>query len=182
MVAVDQWLQDSIIDGMQIWADRYINFVRAWNVICARQGRRYCGREMLYVVYCVAREARSSYICNFFLRNEPNLRVLRNRQGRIVYHRVSCNCIREARDGPDGPLRLKLDITPLYDSRVYKHLVWVNGGPPSADENHCFHHPQTPQLQEDDLTAADAHPLAHVFKPCQLCHPERDDQTVIGVE
>ena len=123
MSRIDQWLLDSIIEGMQIWSLRCINVVRSRSLICIRQGRRHCGREMLYVVYCVAREARSSYICNFFLKNEPNLRVLRNRQGRIVYHRVSCNCIRESRDGPDGPLRLKLNITPLYDSRVYKHLV-----------------------------------------------------------
>ena len=98
-----------------------------------------------------------------------------------MYHRVSCRCIREARDGPDGPMRLKLNCTKLYDSRVYKHLVSVNGGPPTAIEDYQYHHLQTPRYREDPYDILERHLFAFLFRPCGLCRPEHGDLNVYGV-
>ena len=112
---------------------------------------------------------------------DTNRSVIHHRQGSIVYHKVSCNCIREVRDPPDGPMRMKLSCTPLYDSRVHRHLVWVHGGAPTLVEDYRYHMIQAPRDADDEYTIVDNHPLCHLFRPCGHCRPELGDLHVYGV-
>ena len=78
-------------------------------------------------------------------------------------------------------MRMKPSCTPLYDSRVYRPLVWVNGGPPTLAEDYRYHIVLAPRESEDGITESEEHPLRHLFKPCGHCHPDFGDLRVYGV-